>query len=265
VTPELREALRVVAEANPPGSAIPVPRETLLELALPRARVQAPAVADLTVKEAGLILQRKPVTVRLWCERGQVPGAYKYGAREWRIPLASVEALRASLQGGARLKFERRHQRRWTSALTGTSKCNGRRADAVRRFVYVDEEEVAEVFRRGFSDPLELCECGVPDIIPGAVTLAVDLDWPETRLDSYLIPDTYPGNRHWQVPAALVNAEATPALLVERHENVEAIARVLCALPRPNGEALPADDFYSLARHLDSHGVTAPGIAQEIR
>src|SRR3954453_9928092 len=80
VTPELREALRVVAEANPPGSAIPVPRETLLELlAMPRHRVQAPALADLTVKEAGLILQRKPVTVRLWCERGQVPGAYKYG------------------------------------------------------------------------------------------------------------------------------------------------------------------------------------------
>jgi excisionase family DNA binding protein len=78
-----------------------VVREHLLELlAVPEPRPVAAPLADLTTKEAALILQRSPVTVRTWCEKGRCPGAYVYAGKEWRLPRASVDALRAALQGG---------------------------------------------------------------------------------------------------------------------------------------------------------------------
>jgi len=34
--------------------------------------------------------------LRGWCEAGRFPGAYKLHDREWRIPLAAIEAFRVS-------------------------------------------------------------------------------------------------------------------------------------------------------------------------
>jgi hypothetical protein len=90
VSPELRQALRVVAEAMAPGAAVPVPRETLLELlAAPTAEPD-----DYTVAEAAAILHRSPGTVRLWCSTGAIPDAVRWRRKEWRIPRAKLEEFR---------------------------------------------------------------------------------------------------------------------------------------------------------------------------
>jgi excisionase family DNA binding protein len=91
MSPELRQALRVVAEAMAPGSAVPVPRETLLEL------LAAPAESDhLTVVQAAAILGRSQGTVRLWCAQGEIPGAVRWRGREWRIPRRGLEEFQQS-------------------------------------------------------------------------------------------------------------------------------------------------------------------------
>jgi hypothetical protein len=90
VTPDLRHALRVLAEQLPPGSAVPVPRETLLQLLnSPQAESE-----DLTIVQAAGMLHRSPATVRLWCAQGMIPGALRWRGREWRIPRLGLEEFR---------------------------------------------------------------------------------------------------------------------------------------------------------------------------
>ena len=85
--------LRALAESLPAGTAIPVPRELLLELLEGHAPAGQPAAADPTVDEVATRYGRAPSTVRGWCEAGRFPGAYKLHDREWRIPRAAVEAF----------------------------------------------------------------------------------------------------------------------------------------------------------------------------
>ncbi len=85
--------LRRLAEALPAGTAIPVPRELLIELLEGRRETRA---ADPTVEEVGTRYRRAPSTIRGWCEAGRFPGAYKLHDREWRIPAAALEAFDAA-------------------------------------------------------------------------------------------------------------------------------------------------------------------------
>lgn len=85
--PTLRERLRLIVEALPPGAAATLPRDTLAEW------INAPdprPLADLTVQEAAAIVGRAASTVRGWCQGGQLR-AYLFNGREWRI---TREALR---------------------------------------------------------------------------------------------------------------------------------------------------------------------------
>lgn len=90
-----RDALRHLAEALPKGSALPVPREWLLELLGPAPDGPPPGqpAVDLTAGEVAGLLSRKEVTVRGWCAAGLLPGAYRLLGREWRIPRASLADL----------------------------------------------------------------------------------------------------------------------------------------------------------------------------
>jgi hypothetical protein len=47
-------------------------------------------LADLSCAEVGAALGRSPSTIRAWCTRGDMPGAYRLRQREWRIPRASL-------------------------------------------------------------------------------------------------------------------------------------------------------------------------------
>lgn len=103
MTADLAAGLRALAEAAPAGGWVPVPREVLLELLdAPARRLQASATpADLTVADLCASFGRKPSAVRAWLERGDFVGAYKLKRRDWRVPLAAVEAFRAQQAAGA--------------------------------------------------------------------------------------------------------------------------------------------------------------------
>jgi excisionase family DNA binding protein len=102
MTPELREALRLVVEAHPVGSSVTLLREHALELLDSEAEtVRPPSLEeDLTCKAAGAILGRHDSTVRAMCERGEFSGAYRHNGREWRIPPAAVRAYKTAQRTG---------------------------------------------------------------------------------------------------------------------------------------------------------------------
>jgi hypothetical protein len=95
-TDRLTPSLRALAESLPPGTAIPVPRETVLELLRAQESADEPPALDPTVDEIAARYGRAPSTVRGWCEAGRFPGAYKLHDREWRIPAAAVAAFDAA-------------------------------------------------------------------------------------------------------------------------------------------------------------------------
>ena len=90
------EALVQYARDLPAGTVLPVSRELVLALAadLPLVRpVPASPEVDQNVGQLAVRFGRKGSTVREWCEAGLFPGAYKLRGREWRVPLAGVQAF----------------------------------------------------------------------------------------------------------------------------------------------------------------------------
>lgn len=104
------------AVANLPDSAsilLPVGelRGLLDGTATPETQQGREPLVDLTVKEAGDLLNRSPNTVRWWCRSGVLPGAYRLRGHEWRIPREAIRALRDGDHGKAQQgpKLARRH------------------------------------------------------------------------------------------------------------------------------------------------------------
>jgi hypothetical protein len=92
--------LRTLAELLPPGGAVSLPREALLEAL---AEIPAPApvpVGDLTVADVAVHFQRSPSTVRGWLEAGRFDDAYKLNGRDWRVPHAALAAFAEAQQRG---------------------------------------------------------------------------------------------------------------------------------------------------------------------
>ena len=99
-TVEPAEALRALCALRqnlPEGAAVTVPL-TWLSAALEgtTAVPTQPASADLTVADLCTRFGRKPSAVRAWLERGDFPGAFKLKGRDWRVPLAALEAFEAA-------------------------------------------------------------------------------------------------------------------------------------------------------------------------
>jgi len=87
------ERLRQAAELLPAGTSVTLPRETLLEaLGGAVAPAETPS-GDLTVAQLAERFQRSPSTVRGWLEAGRFDNAYKLSGRDWRVPVADVEAF----------------------------------------------------------------------------------------------------------------------------------------------------------------------------
>lgn len=83
----LRDRLRRIVEALPPGAAVTLPRD---EIAAWVGAEDPEPLADLTVSEVAEIVKRAPSTVRGWCASGELR-AYQFQGREYRI---TREALR---------------------------------------------------------------------------------------------------------------------------------------------------------------------------
>lgn len=96
VSPEMRAALRMVAESHPGGSVVAVLREHLLDLLEPQLNApriaDKPPAADLTCRQVADALGRDGSTIRSWVARGEFPGAYRLNGREWRIPPESLRS-----------------------------------------------------------------------------------------------------------------------------------------------------------------------------
>lgn len=73
-----------------------LPAEALVPVGWVRARLASPlpveAVGDLSCSAVAEALNRKSGTVRGWCARGEIVGAYLLNGREWRIPRASLRS-----------------------------------------------------------------------------------------------------------------------------------------------------------------------------
>ncbi len=92
-----RDHLRALVDASPVGALLTVPRDWLCDVLSSAGADAAPAIveaADLTVAEFGRLFTRTPSTVRLWCEQGKIPGAWKLSGKQWRIPRQSIEQFR---------------------------------------------------------------------------------------------------------------------------------------------------------------------------
>ena len=96
----LLERLRQAAELLPAGASVIVTREALID-ALGSAAVvtSTPPAGDLTVSELAERFRRSPSTIRGWLETDRLPGAYKLNRRDWRVPLATVEAFENQQRG----------------------------------------------------------------------------------------------------------------------------------------------------------------------
>jgi len=88
---DLRSWLSTLADAR----AL-VPAEEVLER-LPATTAEGGLGADplcaLDVDAAGEVLGRSASTVRDYCRRDLLPGAYRQQGREWRIPLDAIRAF----------------------------------------------------------------------------------------------------------------------------------------------------------------------------
>ena len=98
---DIRTALRSLADSLPAGTAVPVPREWLIEL-LAGSPEPEPATppADLTVDEVARRFGRHPSTVRGWIAQGVLPGAYRFRGHEWRVPAAALVAFEETSRRG---------------------------------------------------------------------------------------------------------------------------------------------------------------------
>jgi hypothetical protein len=93
MTTPLRDALRALAEALPPGApvTVTVPREELLALLATDSGATFSGRCD--TDQAARILGVSPKTVAHWCVAGRFPGARKTGTGQggkWTIPAAAL-------------------------------------------------------------------------------------------------------------------------------------------------------------------------------
>lgn len=95
----LLRALRIIADALPPGSSVTLEGEWLRaqrEEAENGDTIVAPAshqMTDLTVEQVAEELGRSGSTVRGWLAAAEFPNAFKLNRREWRIPISDVRAF----------------------------------------------------------------------------------------------------------------------------------------------------------------------------
>lgn len=85
-----RGVLLELARAVAPDQGVTVPAAWLIELLVEGGADES----DLTVPELGALFARSESTMRTRLERGEFPGAYKLGGKQWRVPRAAVATFR---------------------------------------------------------------------------------------------------------------------------------------------------------------------------
>jgi excisionase family DNA binding protein len=88
----LHDRLEAMCEAVPPGGSVTIPRDWLAAELDHDESMDDDPLTDLTLQQVADAFDRSVGTVRTWCNTGRLD-AYKLG-KEWRIPRASLAALR---------------------------------------------------------------------------------------------------------------------------------------------------------------------------
>ena len=108
----LRDRLRLLLEAVPPGGSVMLPRDAVAEWLEDDEGVSphdGPGlVADYTCEQIAAQLGRTAACVRAWCRAGHLAGAYRLNGREWRIPPAGLRAYLDAERNGRRKMHTRR-------------------------------------------------------------------------------------------------------------------------------------------------------------
>ena len=90
----LRERLEALVAAAPEDATVTV--RWVAELLAAEPIAPDVGAADLTVREVAARYGRGLSTIRTWLERGELHGASRLHGKEWRIPLASLEAMQCA-------------------------------------------------------------------------------------------------------------------------------------------------------------------------
>ena len=89
------DGLRALLDSMPVVSTITLTRVDIEELLdeLTPPDVDAPEASDLTLPEVADRVSRARSTVRSWCSRGLLVGAYRLNGRDWRVPPHALDAF----------------------------------------------------------------------------------------------------------------------------------------------------------------------------
>jgi hypothetical protein len=83
--------------------AVSVPAGWLLEALGDAPSSDSSITADLTLQQVADLFGRKSSsTVRLWCEKGYLPGSYRLAGREWRVPQSAIAAFQGKQSADAK-------------------------------------------------------------------------------------------------------------------------------------------------------------------
>ncbi len=92
----LARRLAALVESAPPDAVVPVRWIGELLAAEGDGLAATTPAVDFTVDQLAAQFQRGPSTIRTWCGRGELPGAYRSHGREWRIPASAVASMQAA-------------------------------------------------------------------------------------------------------------------------------------------------------------------------
>jgi excisionase family DNA binding protein len=124
---DLGAVLRVLAEALPPGSAVPVPREWLLQLLEGPERNESGGASgtghDYTTGEAAELLRLSANRVRALIAAGELDAYRVAGCGDWRVTQEALAAFRAAGKPLGRVRAtlpaERADLSRWRRVRRG--------------------------------------------------------------------------------------------------------------------------------------------------
>jgi excisionase family DNA binding protein len=88
------EQLRTLCHVLPDGASVLWSKnvlQSLLDAFDGLGPVEPPAEGLLTLSQVAERVGRAVSTVKGWCNRGELPGAFKLNGRDWRVPPASLE------------------------------------------------------------------------------------------------------------------------------------------------------------------------------
>jgi excisionase family DNA binding protein len=92
--------LKAIVDGMPPGSSVSLPVDWLRALLAEAEREGEAPEEYLTLAQVAERVGRAESTVRTWCNRGQLEGAFRLNGRDWRVPSGALSKWLSRQQEG---------------------------------------------------------------------------------------------------------------------------------------------------------------------